>query len=296
MNIQENVNRIKQVMGLIVEQQSEEDLKKSFEDKFGFPINYNKKATIQIQGDNIVATNFSTNRNSHYTLTYNSSNDFYTYENIDGPYKGSKKKVFKDVGSDVYRDEFISKSELETKFEEKVKNFSCLIKYNPDYVRQTSDGKIIAGYRWGNNHEQIVYFNLDDNTYTIKGGRLDGEQGKFTCDGENVEWGKVTKSGTKKTVSDKRLFDSFDIVDSEYPITYGMRDHTPEPEHGLIYQLQKKLKELNLYTGEPDGQFGPLTLKAVKDFQKTGKDADGKPLVVDGKVGPKTIASLGLTD
>ena len=75
-----------------------------------------------------------------------------------------------------------------------------------------------------------------------------------------------------------------------------MRDHTFEPENGLIYQLQKKLKELNLYTGELDGQFGPLTNKAVIAFQKTGKDADGKPLVVDGKVGPKTIQSLGLTD
>ena len=112
MNIQENVNRIKQVMGLIVEQ-SEEDLKKSFEDKFGFPINYNKKSTIQIQGDNIVATSFSRHRNGHYTITYNSSDDFYTYENIDGPYKGSKRKVFKDDNI-----EDISKSELETKYEE----------------------------------------------------------------------------------------------------------------------------------------------------------------------------------
>jgi len=291
MNIQENVNRIKQVMGLIVEQ-SEEDLKKSFEDKFGFPINYSKKSTIQIQGDNIVATGFSRHRNGHYTITYNSLNDFYTYENIDGPYKGRKKKVFKDEKN---IDE-ITKSELETKYEEKIKNFSCLIKYYPDYLRQTSDGKIIAGYTWGSNSEQVIYFNLDDNTYTIKGGSLDGRQGKFTCDGENVEWGQVTKSETKKTVSDKELYDNFDNIDSSNPITYGMRDHTFEPENGLIYQLQKKLKELNLYTGELDGQFGPLTNKAVIAFQKTGKDADGKPLVVDGKVGPKTIQSLGLTD
>ena len=55
-------------------------------------------------------------------------------------------------------------------------------------------------------------------------------------------------------------------------------------------------KELNLYTGEPDGQFGPLTYAAVIAFQKTGKDAAGKPLVVDGKVGPNTIQALGLTD
>ena len=290
MNIQENVNRIKQVMGLIVEQ-SEEDLKKSFEDKFGFPINYNKKSTNQIQGDNIVATSFSRHRNGHYTITYNSSNDFYTYENIDGPYKGRKKKVFKD---DKIED--ISKSELETKYEEKIKNFSCLIKYEPDYLRQTSDGKIIVGLTWGNNNEQVIYFNLDDNTYTNKGGSLDGQQGKFTCNGEKVKWGEVTKSETKKTVSDKWLYDYFGSIDSSNPITYGMRDHTPEPENGLIYQLQEKLKELNLYTGEPDGQFGPLTNKAVIAFQKTGKDADGKPLVVDGKVGPKTINALGLTD
>jgi peptidoglycan hydrolase-like protein with peptidoglycan-binding domain len=55
--------------------------------------------------------------------------------------------------------------------------------------------------------------------------------------------------------------------------------------------LQNRLREFG-YKVDPDGQFGPKTRAAVIAFQKTHKDASGKPLKVDGLVGPKTTSAL----
>lgn len=53
--------------------------------------------------------------------------------------------------------------------------------------------------------------------------------------------------------------------------------------------IQTKLKRWGYYTGSVDGIYGPLTKKAVRYFQsKNG-------LAVDGIVGPKTAAALGIT-
>lgn len=54
-----------------------------------------------------------------------------------------------------------------------------------------------------------------------------------------------------------------------------------------VIMLQKRLNELG-YNLEIDGDFGPKTRNAVKDFQ--GKNA----LVIDGIVGPKTWWALGV--
>lgn len=51
-------------------------------------------------------------------------------------------------------------------------------------------------------------------------------------------------------------------------------------------QIQTALKNANLYFGEVDGKMGPLTRKAVEEFQKM------KGLKVDGKVGPATWGEL----
>lgn len=53
-----------------------------------------------------------------------------------------------------------------------------------------------------------------------------------------------------------------------------------------VRQIQSRLKELELYTGLVDGDFGGGTESAVKSFQK------GKHLTVDGVVGPATWAKL----
>ena len=50
--------------------------------------------------------------------------------------------------------------------------------------------------------------------------------------------------------------------------------------------VQKRLKELGYYKGSADGDFGPKTEEAVKEFQK----ANG--LTADGKVGEKTLAKM----
>jgi len=51
-------------------------------------------------------------------------------------------------------------------------------------------------------------------------------------------------------------------------------------------QIQTALKNAGLYTGAIDGKIGPLSRKAIIEFQK----ANG--LQADGKVGPKTWAVL----
>ncbi len=53
-----------------------------------------------------------------------------------------------------------------------------------------------------------------------------------------------------------------------------------------VLKLQTALKQLSLYEGELDGQFGSGTLKAVKAFQKA------QELTVDGLAGVKTQAKL----
>ena len=53
-----------------------------------------------------------------------------------------------------------------------------------------------------------------------------------------------------------------------------------------VANVQRMLKDLGYYTGQIDGQFGSLTLKAVKNFQRDYN------LLVDGIVGPKTFSKL----
>jgi murein L,D-transpeptidase YcbB/YkuD len=51
-------------------------------------------------------------------------------------------------------------------------------------------------------------------------------------------------------------------------------------------QIQTALKNASLYFGEIDGKIGPLTRKAIEEFQKM------RGLKVDGKVGPVTWGEL----
>ena len=53
-----------------------------------------------------------------------------------------------------------------------------------------------------------------------------------------------------------------------------------------VRKLQRRLKELGWYSGSADGDFGPATETAVKNFQK----ANG--LTADGKAGEKTLQKL----
>jgi len=54
-----------------------------------------------------------------------------------------------------------------------------------------------------------------------------------------------------------------------------------------VREVQQRLKDWGYYGGAVDGQFGPQTEKAVRDFQSRNG------LTVDGVVGPATWAALG---
>lgn len=60
----------------------------------------------------------------------------------------------------------------------------------------------------------------------------------------------------------------------------------PGPYRPSIQQIQTALKSAGFYKGAIDGKSGPMTKKAIKDFQAANN------LQVDGKVGPKTWAVL----
>ncbi len=52
-------------------------------------------------------------------------------------------------------------------------------------------------------------------------------------------------------------------------------------------EIQTALKNAGYYNGSVDGKIGPMTKRAIEEFQK----ANG--LGADGKVGPKTWSALG---
>jgi N-acetylmuramoyl-L-alanine amidase len=56
-----------------------------------------------------------------------------------------------------------------------------------------------------------------------------------------------------------------------------------------VRTIQKKLKNWGYYKGSVDGIFGSKTKEAVKYFQRKNG------LAVDGVVGPKTLAALGIS-
>jgi len=60
----------------------------------------------------------------------------------------------------------------------------------------------------------------------------------------------------------------------------------PGPYKPTIKEIQEALKNAGFYSGLVDGKSGPLTKKAIEEFQK----ANG--LKVDGKVGPSTWVLL----
>lgn len=56
--------------------------------------------------------------------------------------------------------------------------------------------------------------------------------------------------------------------------------------------IHYQLTQLGLYRGDIDGYFGPMTVAAVKSFQRTHKDLNGRQLEADGSVGPLTREAL----
>lgn len=59
-----------------------------------------------------------------------------------------------------------------------------------------------------------------------------------------------------------------------------------------VKRIQHILLSQGLFTGTPNGTFGPKTEQAVIYFQQTHQGKDGKMLDVDGEVGSKTLWAL----
>lgn len=87
---------------------------------------------------------------------------------------------------------------------------------------------------------------------------------------------KVKKSETAKTKSPKDSDIAFEKVKSEMRSNIKFRNR----------QIQQELKRLGYYSGKIDGIAGPLTIKAIKSFQR---DYD---LKVNGIVGKRTYDAL----
>lgn len=74
---------------------------------------------------------------------------------------------------------------------------------------------------------------------------------------------------------------------AELTATDVLVHNTGRVEPPSVLELQTALKTIGLYTGVLDGKSGRLTVAAVKAFQTAHP-----PLVVDGRPGPKTWASM----
>ncbi len=72
-----------------------------------------------------------------------------------------------------------------------------------------------------------------------------------------------------------------EAVSAEVPVVEATVNAVPTPQ-----DIQTALKNAGYYNGAVDGNIGPKTKQAIKDFQYKNN------LSVDGKVGPKTWKKL----
>jgi len=140
-------------------------------------------------------------------------------------------------------------------------------------------------------------------------------------DGSVIEGNKTDESGfiqERNFVAGKRKIALKDIGDTSKEVKGG---DNPDPlpaldlknrrEGGkgplrngdsrkdLVERLQKMLKALQYDLGDTgpdkdgvDGDFRSKTQEAVEEFQKSHKDWEGKLLLIDGRVGPRTSDAL----
>lgn len=110
------------------------------------------------------------------------------------------------------------------------------------------------------------------------------------------------KENPAAEMQEPMTMDSLAAVSSQVPATTPSAPAAPElqapageqlaslPPSGNFkpsnQDIQTALKNAGYYTGVIDGKIGPMTKKAVEEFQK----AQG--LKVDGKIGPKTWEAL----
>ena len=106
----------------------------------------------------------------------------------------------------------------------------------------------------------------------------------YICDEVNKLLGVKVSVNTSKTNPYKKPTMVLNSSNAAYGKKYAGRSEVK----WIHYELQR----LRLYSGEADGYFGPMTVNAVKAFQRTHKDLNGKQLEADGSVGPLTRDAL----
>jgi hypothetical protein len=157
-----------------------------------------------------------------------------TAEIINGPIKGYKFTF--ECKDGKLKTTTTQKSEAEIDIDNKLKNFPCLSQGSDNwYLRKTDTnlGKMTIGAE--STAGGYIWYNLDDSTYFCMGGQLDGEKGKFSCNGNELVYGDITQPGTTKTVTDRLTPLDWYKVTKDTPIIYGMRDSDDE---GLINTIQ----------------------------------------------------------
>ena len=144
----------------------------------------------------------------------------------------------------------------------------------------------------GGVRERIVLYN-DGTGYITQ----TGNKGKWKCGTSGVEFrtdadpnavkylGKITSSPSANNQNP--------IINCASSLNEIKQGSNKILKQGCKTDAVKKLQEmLGMPTNQQTGFFGDVTKSKVIEFQKVNKDAEGNPLVVDGKVGDKTYNSM----
>ena len=166
------------------------------------------------------------------------------------------------------------------------------------FTQTTSDGKKYYVYDIpssisGGVVERVV-FNNDGTGHIIKRGIH--EVGKWKCGTSGVEFrmdsdpsavrylGKITAPPVKDSNTTSNCATSLDEI---------KQGSNKMLMRGCKTDAVKKLQEmLGMEVRHQTGFFGDITKGKVIEFQKANKDAEGKSLVPDGIVGPKTYGAM----
>lgn len=98
------------------------------------------------------------------------------------------------------------------------------------------------------------------------------------------------KEVTMEESQEPMSMEALSTMSAAMPTTPEAKVSEPLPPAGpykpTSIEIQTALKNAKFYTGEIDGKIGPISKKAIEEFQKASGLKD------DGKVGPKTWAEL----
>ncbi|MCF6136286.1 peptidoglycan-binding protein [Pseudalkalibacillus berkeleyi] len=113
------------------------------------------------------------------------------------------------------------------------------------------------------------------------------ELGFFNYDKSTGYFGSITHTGVKNFQKDYDLKPTGTVDQETADVLEEATEMIERGDRGKAVQhLQKHLAEMKLYNYKVDGIFGPITEKAVENFQNKNS------LQVDGIAGPETKAAL----